>query len=312
MVHHQSFMFSYHLQRELFEIITSLTRCLNVRDLTKEFALFTVLGLKIYIQHSSVNVLIQLRFFTRQLWKIFFEKRQGIRYLKPQYFKKRKRIWKYKKRRFISCIFKRQKYKKIRRIWDKKALFTTRIRFIKRRVYELLYSKRRFYKKRLLINRVDPFLTPRRYTRISKKVWTYFLVLPYLIYVKNTIIKTIFSKIVRPAGVKVFFLGVHQRSVNANMVIDFLVRRLEYRYYRISRLIYDALRILRRLVKTQKIAGYRFLLAGRFSRRDRATFIWKGYSSIPLSTKLSSIDYQYRYLQMRFSLGILKLWISRR
>ena len=81
------------------------------------------------------------------------------------------------------------------------------------------------------------------------------------------------TKINHPSNVKVFFFGVNQRSINATLLIDFISRKLEERHFRISRLLYDALRILRRLVKTQKFAGYKLLMAGRFSRRDRATYI---------------------------------------
>lgn len=157
------------------------------------------------------------------------------------------------------------------------------------------------------MNRPTPTLTPRKYIRVTKKMWRYFLILPYLLYMKELVTKAIHSKLSRCAMVKVLFLGLNQRSFNANMIINFIVRRLQYRQFRISRLIYDILRILKRLVRARKVEGYKFLLAGRFSRRDRATYIWKAYSSVPLSTKLSNIDFQYRQLQMRYSLGILKL-----
>ena len=138
MVKDSSFMFSYHLQRQFFEVVGSLTRFLNVKDAATGFSFCSIVGHNLFIQNNSILVLVRLRFFITQFWKLLFEKRQGIRYLKPQYFKKTKKP----KQRFLLYLFRRRKGKKrIKIIKSKKLPFTTRLRFVKKRIYALLEKK---------------------------------------------------------------------------------------------------------------------------------------------------------------------------
>lgn len=309
-VNNNSFMYAHHLNAQLGEILNSLLRYLNVKDPGSQLSLLALHGHNYFVHHNTVYIILRIRFFTTQLWKLLFDKQSKMRYLKPKYFRRSRRpqlewVCYYIRRR---RVYKRRSRVVLKRYREK--LRNLLWRFTKKRVYAAI--SRKGAKTHLLVNRPTPTLTPRKYIRVTKKMWRYFLILPYLLYMKELVTKAIHSKLSRCAMVKVLFLGLNQRSFNANMIINFIVRRLQYRQFRISRLIYDILRILKRLVRARKVEGYKFLLAGRFSRRDRATYIWKAYSSVPLSTKLSNIDFQYRQLQMRYSLGILKLWISRR
>lgn len=311
MINESSFMFSHHFTRQLLEILNSLVRYLNLKDVPAELSLLNILSYNFYVSNNSIYLLLRIRFFTTQFWGTLFEKQQDIKYLKPQYFKKPQRI---KRIKLNNIYIKRKRlYRKKRRVILRPAsrrVFMTRTRFVKKRLYSKIISKK--YQTHLLVNRINPLLTPHRHSRVSKKLWIYFILLPYLLYIKRLLIRVLFSKLAHCVKVGVFFLGVNQRSLNASVIIDFIVQRLQKRQLRISRLLYDALRVLKRLVRAQSLTGYKLLIAGRFSRRDRATYVWKAYSSIPLSTKLSNIDYQYRCLQMKYSLGIFKLWISRR
>jgi len=92
-------------------------------------------------------------------------------------------------------------------------------------------------------------------------------------YFKRLLLTTIVTKVDHLPSIKIFFFSLNQRSISASAVIDFIAKKLQQRHFRISRLIYDAIRILRRLIKIQKLGGYKLLMAGRFSRRDRATYI---------------------------------------
>jgi ribosomal protein S3 len=51
-------------------------------------------------------------------------------------------------------------------------------------------------------------------------------------------------------------------------------------------------------------------LAGRFTRRDRATFVWKSFGKMNLNTKTSFIDYYVKDVQLPYSRCIAKLWVN--
>jgi hypothetical protein len=92
-------------------------------------------------------------------------------------------------------------------------------------------------------------------------------------YLKRLLVAAISSKVGPSSRVNVLFFGMNQRCINASLIIEFIIRKLQQRHSRIGRLLYDALRILNRLVRAQNLGGYKLLMAGRFSRRDRATYV---------------------------------------
>lgn len=116
-------------------------------------------------------------------------------------------------------------------------------------------------------------------------------------------------------NVTVFVLNSSKANmVSAKVLLlfveSFLKRRR--RITKIVKLFYKIMRILNFFKKKFRLRGFKLLLAGRFLRRDRATFIWRSKGSVPLSTKLSKIDFASRSIQMKYSRPIAKLWLCKK
>jgi hypothetical protein len=162
-------MFTHHFSRQLAEILGSLIRYLNVADNNRRLSLLAVHGYNYYIYHNSVYVLLRVRLFTRQLWRLLFRKQSGVRYLKPKYFRRtrtrRRRPVYYNIRK---CIHRKRRWLKIRP-FNINNLHTALWRFTKKRVYAVL-SRDNICRTHLLVNRARPRSTPRAYTRVSKKM----------------------------------------------------------------------------------------------------------------------------------------------
>jgi hypothetical protein len=51
-------------------------------------------------------------------------------------------------------------------------------------------------------------------------------------------------------------------------------------------------------------------LAGRFSRKDRATFYWKKGGFLSFNDRMSALDYSFGTKVLRYSLCVCKIWIN--
>jgi hypothetical protein len=141
----------------------------------------------------------------------------------------------------------------------------------------------------------------------------YFKILPFLIEFKRFILKTLI-KLFNPGLVKIYLLSITKyRSITAKYILWFVEKFLR-RYRRIKKMkkvFYKLVKYLLLLKKKFKLRGFKFLLAGRFFRRNRAIYIWRTYGAVPLATKLSKIDFAVKTMQMKYSKPIVKLWICR-
>ncbi len=76
--------------------------------------------------------------------------------------------------------------------------------------------------------------------------------------------------------IRVYFLGeMKPKVVEAKYILEFIERFLKKRrrVTKINKLFYRLMKILRFLKAKYKFRGFKLLLAGRFLRRDRATYI---------------------------------------
>ena len=67
-------------------------------------------------------------------------------------------------------------------------------------------------------------------------------------------------------------MGLNQKTFNINDVLDLIEILLRYKF-KANFILYKIIKILKFYKRKQKLKGFKFLLAGRFSRRDRATFL---------------------------------------
>jgi len=70
------------------------------------------------------------------------------------------------------------------------------------------------------------------------------------------------------------------------------------------------LKILRGLIKKQLLNGFKFLFAGRFLRKDRASFIWKRIGRVSSSERINPISYFSKADNFRYGRCCLKVWLE--
>jgi len=57
--------------------------------------------------------------------------------------------------------------------------------------------------------------------------------------------------------------------------------------------------------------GFKFAFRGRFSRKQRASFIWMHEGKVPLNTLKLFIDYSFLTITLKNSLVSIKIWLYR-
>lgn len=91
---------------------------------------------------------------------------------------------------------------------------------------------------------------------------------PIFLFVKNflsSFVNKFFYK------VKFTFIFCSEKFISANLVKNFILSKISHKF-RINKITFMVLRLLDVFHKKNIIKGFRILLAGRFSRKDRATF----------------------------------------
>lgn len=92
--------------------------------------------------------------------------------------------------------------------------------------------------------------------------------LPVYIFVKNflsSFVNKFFNKI------KIAFVFCSESFISANLIKDFVLVKMIQKF-KLGKISFIILRLLGDLCRKNVIKGFRILLAGRFSRKDRATF----------------------------------------
>lgn len=107
----------------------------------------------------------------------------------------------------------------------------------------------------------------------------------------------------------VYFVIRKSEDISASSIIYFILGKIA-NYYKLSSIINSITKILQLYIKYNLIFGYKILCMGRFSRKDRASYIWRSFK-IPLNTKFSAIDFSWRNIILKYSICIIKVWICR-
>lgn len=80
-------------------------------------------------------------------------------------------------------------------------------------------------------------------------------------------------------------------------------KKIEYK-----KVFFRTLKYLEKLFYSKRINGYKLALTGRFSRRDRLTFIWRyGGDETPFSTIRMPIDYSIDYVWLKHGVCVLEV-----
>jgi ribosomal protein S3 len=201
---------------------------------------------------------------------------------------------------FLDLLFfnlgKNSRFLKVRKELNKK--FWKKYRKAVRR-NKLRHKLFYFLKKKIILKYARKFFFLFLKNKILRVYWSNFKIL-VLFYLK---------KLVKISRSSIFVLGLSKMNVNANIISEFFFIRLK-QYYTIWEVLKNINYLFKILMRKKKIVkGYKITCSGRFSRKQRATYSWKSFGSLALSTMKSKLDYSYRTIALKYSSCTIKVWV---
>jgi hypothetical protein len=101
------------------------------------------------------------------------------------------------------------------------------------------------------------------------------------------------------------FFGLHNRNVNAHLLLNYFMVKLG-QYFALGSIMNP---LIRRLKRLDMVAGFRFVFAGRLTRKERASCIVENSKSMPLSTLKASVDYAFGFKIMKYGVVGIKVYV---
>lgn len=145
---------------------------------------------------------------------------------------------------------------------------------INRRFFKLRYSHLFFYnfRKKSIVPDYPKFFES-KYSSLHKTLIIFFSLYPLFVFFKQYII--FLATILFPQNFRtsIHFFGLNQYAPNPKDLLnlaEYLITELDYSP---TKTLYTLLSILRDYESSGKIKGFKLLLAGRFTRRDRAVYL---------------------------------------
>jgi hypothetical protein len=183
----------------------------------------------------------------------------------------------------------------------------------------LLNIKNLVFKRKKLIGRNKHKFKKRRgyYLRgkygdmrlITDVLFKQFFLVPLTIELKRFIASSISKIQKRRALIKVYCgFQSQERAFSAKIFLEYvqyILRRKKL--MKINKVLFRIIKLLNVCRVAFGLRGFKFLVAGRFTRRDRATYVWRTKGAVSTSTKLAKIDYAVQPMQMKYSKTIAKL-----
>ncbi len=101
------------------------------------------------------------------------------------------------------------------------------------------------------------------------------------------------------------FYAMNNRHVNAQFIANYMYIKLA-RYFTIHEILGP---IMSRLKRLNYISGFRFVISGRLTRKQRAWFIVKHYNKMPQTTVAEPIEYASGFRMLRFGMVGFKVFL---
>lgn len=124
----------------------------------------------------------------------------------------------------------------------------------------------------------------------------------------NSAIYTALKSFDKNDQIKISFISLHRYNITAAQICNYISIKLS-QYFKLFEILTPTIRLLKR---ANTIKGFRILIVGRLTRRERAAHIIRHKGSIPLSTKTKNIDYAMDHKIMRFGVVGIKVWLHLR
>src|SRR6185437_1669851 len=101
---------------------------------------------------------------------------------------------------------------------------------------------------------------------------------------------------------------LHYNNFSAQIVANYISIRLRQRF-QLREIIMP---ILRSLSSHPFISGFRISCAGRFTKKEIASYDLRTYSSVPFSTVSKRLDYALSEVVLKYSICGVKVWLHKR
>jgi ribosomal protein S3 len=108
-----------------------------------------------------------------------------------------------------------------------------------------------------------------------------------------------------PQPIRLSFLGCHLRNISAQFLTNYICLKLG-QYIPIQEILRP---ILRELKGMEHLGGFKFIIAGRLTRQERAAYLVRRHGIISLTTKSQFIEYAADAKIMRFGVVGIKIWL---
>ena len=106
-------------------------------------------------------------------------------------------------------------------------------------------------------------------------------------------------------NIQILFSSMTIKKLSAAQVCNYITIKLG-QYFKLYEILQPTIQSLKR---TNAIKGFRILIVGRLTRKERAAHIIRKRGGIPLSSKKRNIDYAFDYKVMRFGVVGVKVWL---
>lgn len=104
---------------------------------------------------------------------------------------------------------------------------------------------------------------------------------------------------------KIGFHALQYRTITAQQICNFISVKLG-QYFKLYEVQSPILHLLK---KNPGIAGFRILIVGRLTRKERGAYILRQHGSIPLNAKDKFVDYAADHKILKFGLIGIKVWL---
>jgi len=103
---------------------------------------------------------------------------------------------------------------------------------------------------------------------------------------------------------QLYISSLYVQNVTATHICNYIRIKLG-QYYRIGEIQNPILRLLQK----NQMKGFRIMVVGRLTRKERAAYQIRGRGSIPRARKTALIDYAADHKIMRFGTVGIKVWL---
>jgi hypothetical protein len=102
------------------------------------------------------------------------------------------------------------------------------------------------------------------------------------------------------------FYQIYSGNFNSSLIANYIVTKLSQKF-QLFQIINP---LLNNLLKFGSFIGFKILCAGRFARKQIATYTWQKKGKVSLNTFKNFIDYSFYTVRLKNSLCGIKVWIN--